>query len=66
MNNDNNNNNNPIPDRKPHLTIISKEKRTCHLVNFALPADQRKKKKAKIYLDLVRVLKNCDGVNNCS
>ena len=54
-----------IPARRPVLIIINKkkkkEKRTCKIVNFAVPADHRIKlkecdKKGK-YLDLARELK---------
>ena len=46
--------------RKPDLIIINKKKRTCKIVNFAVPADHRIKLKAcekDRYLDLTRELK---------
>ena len=50
-----------ITARRPDLVLINKKKRTCHIVDFAVPADHRVKlkeieKKAK-YLDLARELK---------
>ena len=37
-----------IPARRPYLVLINKKKRTCHLVDFAIPADhQVKVKKTK-------------------
>ena len=33
--------------RRPDLVLFNKEKRTCHLINFALSADHRKKIKKK-------------------
>ena len=50
-----------IPARRPDLIIINKKKRTCKMVDFAIPADHRIKlkecaKKDK-YLDLARELK---------
>ena len=50
-----------IPARRPDLIKINKNKRTCKIVNFAVPADHRIKlkeceKKGK-YLDLARELK---------
>ena len=50
-----------IPARRPDLIIINKKKRTCKIVNFAVPADHRIKlkecEKKDKYLDLVRELK---------
>ena len=44
--------------RRPDLVLINKKKRTCHLVDFAVPVDHRVKvkesKKINKYLDLVR------------
>ena len=48
--------------RRPDLIIINKKKRTCKIVDFAVPADYRKKlkecEKKDKYLDLARELKN--------
>ena len=50
-----------ISARKLDLIIINKKKRTCKIVNFAVPADHRIKlkecEKKDKYLDLVRELK---------
>ena len=50
-----------IPARRPDLIIINKKKRTCKIVNFAVPADHRIKlkecEKKDKYLDLARELK---------
>ena len=50
-----------ILTRKPDLIIINKNKRTCKIVDFAVPADHRIKlkecKKKDKYLDLARELK---------
>ena len=47
--------------RRPDLIIINKKKRTCKIVNFAVPADHRIKlkecEKKNKYLDLARELK---------
>ena len=47
--------------RRPDLIIINKKKRTCKIVNFAVPADHRIKlkecEKKDKYLDLGRELK---------
>ena len=52
-----------IPTRRPNLIIINKKKRTCKIVDFAVPADHRIKlkecEKKDKYLDLARELKNC-------
>ena len=49
--------------RQPDLVIISKEKRTCRIVDFAVPADYgvklKESEKTVKYLDLARELKNC-------
>ena len=51
-----------ISARIPDLIIINKKKRTCKIVNFAVPADQRIKlkesEKKDKYLDLAKELKN--------
>ena len=51
-----------IPARRPDLLIINKKKRTCKIVDFAVPADHRIKlkeyEKKDKYLDLARELKN--------
>ena len=51
----------PISARRPDLIIINKRKRTCKIVNFAVPADHRLKlkecEKKDKYLDLARELK---------
>ena len=51
-----------IPDRRPDLIIINKKKkRTCKIVDFAVPADHRIKlkecEKKDKYLNLARELK---------
>ena len=50
-----------ISDRRPGLIIINKMKRTCKIVDFAVPADNRIKlkeyEKKDNYLDLARELK---------
>ena len=50
-----------IPARRPDLIIINKKKRTCKIVDFAVPADLRIKlkecEKKDKYLDLVRELR---------
>ena len=50
-----------IPARIPDLIIINKKKRTCKIVDFAVPADHRIKlkecEKKDKYLNLARELK---------
>ena len=50
-----------IPARRPDLGIINKKKKTCKIVDFAVPVDHRIKmkecEKRDKYLDLARVLK---------
>ena len=50
-----------IPARGPDLIIINKKKRTCIIVDYAVPADHRRKQKESEkkdkYLDLARELK---------
>ena len=50
-----------ISARRPDLIIINKKKRTCKIVDFAIPADHRIKlkecEKKDKYLDLARELK---------
>ncbi len=48
-----------ISARRPDLIIINKKKRSCKIVDFAVPADHRIKLKEceKTYLDLARELK---------
>ena len=50
-----------IPTRRPDLIIINKKKRTCKIVDFAVPANHRVKlkecEKKDKYLDLARELK---------
>ena len=50
-----------IPAKRPDLIIINKKKRTCKIVDFAVPADHRIKQKEcekkDKYLDLARELK---------
>ena len=50
-----------IAARRPELTIINKKKRTCKIVDFAVPADHRinlkESEKKDKYLDLARELK---------
>ena len=50
-----------ISVRRPDLIIINKKKRTCKIVDFAVPADHRIKlkecEKKDKYLDLARELK---------
>ena len=47
-----------IPARRPDLVVINKKERTCHLIDFAVPADHRVKlkkiEKKDKYLDLAR------------
>ena len=51
-----------ISARRPDLIIVNKKKRTCKIVDFAVPADHRIKlkecEKKDKYLDLARELKN--------
>ena len=37
----------PIPSRRRDLVLINQEKRTCHLVDFAVPVDNRVKVKKR-------------------
>ena len=50
-----------IPARRPDLVLIDKKRKTCHLVDFAVPADHRVKMKEREkidkYLDLARELR---------
>ena len=50
-----------ISPRRPDLIIINKKKRTCKIVDFAVPADDRIKlkecEKKDKYMDLARELK---------
>ena len=50
-----------IPARRPDLVLITKTKRTCHPMDFAVPVDHRVKikvnKNINKYLDLARDLK---------
>ena len=50
-----------IPARRPDLIIINKKKRTCKIVDFAVPADYRinlkECEKKDKYFDLTRKLK---------
>ena len=50
-----------ISAKQPHLVIISKKKRSCRIVDFAVPADHRVKlkenEKKHKYLDLAREMK---------
>ena len=50
-----------ISTRRPDLIIINKKKRTCNIVDFAVPAEYRIKlkdcEKKDKYLDLARELK---------
>ena len=64
-----------ISARRPDLITINKKKRTCKIVNFAVPADHRIKlkecEKKDIYLDLARELKKTmehagDNYTNCN
>ena len=54
-----------ISARRPDLTIINKRKRTCKIIDFAVPADHRIKLKGREkkykYLDLARELKKIYG-----
>ena len=47
--------------RRPDLVIVNKKKRTCQIVDFAVPADhrvrQKENEKKDKYLDLARELK---------
>ena len=60
--------------RRPDLIITNKKKRTCKIVDFAVPADHRIKlkecEKRDKYLDLARELKKTmehagDNYTNC-
>ena len=62
-----------ISARKPDLITINKKKRTCKIVDFAVPADHRIKlkecEKKDKYIDLARELKKtmehaCDNYTN--
>ena len=64
-----------ISARRPGLIIINKKKRTCKIVDFAVPADHRIKlkecEKKDKYLDLARELKKtvehaADNYTNCN
>ena len=65
-----------IPSRRPDLIIINKrKKRTCKIVDFAVPADSRIKQKEcekkDKYLDLAREQKKTvenagDNYTNCN
>ena len=50
-----------IPARRPDLVLIDKKRNTCHLMDFAVPADHRIKmkesEKINKYFDLARELK---------
>ena len=49
-----------ISAKRPDLVIINKKKRTCRIVDFAVPADHRvkmKENKKDKYLELARELK---------
>ena len=50
-----------ISTRRPDLVIVNRNKRTCRIVDFAVPADHRVKlienEKKNKYLDLARKLK---------
>ena len=49
-----------IPARRPDLVILNKKKKTCRIIDFAVPADlseNQKKQKQNKYLDLARELK---------
>ena len=54
-------NGSPNPGQKQDLIIINKKKRTCKIVDFAVPADHKIKlkecEKKDKYLDLARELK---------
>ena len=56
-----------IPDRKPGLVLIKKDKRTCHLVDFTVPTDHGVKIKGSEmidkYLDLAREEKKLCNMN---
>ena len=63
-----------ISPRRPDLIIINKKKRTCKIVDFAVPADHRIKlkecEKRDKYIDLARELKKTreyegDNYTNC-
>ena len=64
-----------ISARRPDLIIINKKKRTCKIVDFAVPANLRIKlkesEKKDKYLDLARELKKTmehesDSYTNCN
>ena len=58
-----------ILPRQPDLIIIKKKKRTCKIVDFAIPADYKVKlkesEKKDKYLGLVRKLKKNYGTLKC-
>ncbi len=58
-----------IPARRPDLIKINKKKRTCKIVDFAVPADHRIKlkecEKKDKYLDLA-VEHGGDNYTNCN
>ena len=67
--------NHPISARRPEQVIVNKKKRTCQIVDFAIPADHKVKlkesEKIDKYLDLARELKKTmedesDGDTNCN
>ena len=60
-----------IPARRPDLIIINKKKRTCKIVDFAVPADHRIKlkecEKKDKYLDLEKAVEHAgDNYTNCN
>ena len=56
-----------IPNRRPNLVLINKEKRTCYLADFTIPANHRMEMKESEYinkyLDLARELKKFWNMN---
>ena len=59
----------PIPTRRPDQVLIKKKKRTCHLVDFAVPVNHRVKmkesKKIDKHLDPDETVEH-DGNINCT
>ena len=58
--------NHQITARRPDLIIINKKKRTCKIVNFAVPADHgvklKESEKKDKYVDLARELKKLSNM----
>ena len=60
-----------ISTRRPDLILINKQKRTCKIVDFAVPVDLRiklkKREKKDKYLDLEKTIEHeVDNYTNCN